>query len=585
MEETIATGNTIVPLEQLSEEEWKLALSRYYIIAPLIHDEPEHTIASVARKAKVTRQTIYRWLNKFVQTQSVSSLLDRDTRGGKGQKRIGPDVEDIIAKVMREKYMDVQKRSVKKICIEVALECRKAGIPASNSTTVWRRITAINEEEKLKHRYDHTVARNRFEAIKAAFPDADYPLAAVQIDHTKLDILVVDEAGRQPVGRPWITLAIDVYSRMVVGFYISLDPPGFLGTGLCLSHAILPKELWLSRLDVPGKWPCHGVMRSLYMDNAREFRGKALERACQEYGIEINFRPVTQPHYGGHIERLMGTMLQEIHALPGTTFSNISDRKHYDSEAKACFTLTELERWVAEFVVGVYHQRKHSGIGMAPIARWSDGILGNDQQIGIGVDHRDMDELKLKLDFMPYEERTVQRSGVSIDGIMYYGDILRKWIHAYKQPHSMDRTKKTFAFKRDPRDISTVYFFDPDTEQYYDIHYRNTSHPSMTIWEHREVLRTLQERGVKRIDENIIFDTYTRLKNIENQATSSAAMAKKRRNQTRKQYANTGSIKNQFMHIVEPEEEATGFKYDPNTVYLPFEDIEYDPFNQLKSRD
>ena len=584
MEETISTGSSNMLLDQLTEEEWKLALSRYYIIAPLLHSETGHTIASVARKNKVTRQTIYRWLERFVETQSVSSLLNQDK--GRNDNRIAGDQEAIISKIISERYLTKQKLSISRIKLEIAIECRKAGVPTSNYATVWRRVHAISEEQKLASRRDPIIARNRYNPLEGSFPNADHPLAAVQIDHTKLDILVVDEITRQPVGRPWITLAIDVYSRMVVGFYISLDPPGFLGTGLCLSNAILPKELWLSRLEVPGKWPCHGVMRSLYMDNAKEFRGKGLERACQQYGIEINFRPVTQPHYGGHIERLMGTVLTEIHALPGTTFSNIDDRKYYDAEAKACLTLTELEGWVAEFIVGVYHQRMHKGIGTSPLVRYNDALLGIGDELGIGVDHRQFDEYKLKLDFMPYEERTVQRHGVSIDGIMYYGDILRKWIHAYNNPHSLDRTKKKFAFKRDPRDISTVYFFDPDTEQYYELHYRNTGRPSMTIWEHREVMRTLKERGISRIDEQVIFDTYERLRNIETNAATTAAVAKRRRNQTRKHYATTGSIKNQFMHVVgsEPAEEKTEFKYDPNTVYLPFEDIEHDPFNQLKSR-
>lgn len=585
MEETVVPVNTARELSHLSDADWNAALMRYHIIAPLLNNEPKVTINGIAKKSGFSRMTIYRWIEKFTLTQSVSSLVDIPKKGGEGQSRVAYNIEELIQLVINNKFLNNQKLTIKETCIEVALKCRAAGLPAPHYDTIRRRINQLSEEKKLESRYNSSTARNKYNPLQGNFPGADYPLAAVQIDHTKLDIMVVDEIHRESVGRPWITLAIDVYSRMVVGFYISLDPPGALGTGLCLSHAILPKELWLSQLDVPGKWPCQGIMKSLYMDNAREFRGRVLERACQEYGIEINFRPVTKPHYGGHIERLMGTVLKAIHALPGTTFSNIKDRKHYDSEAKACFTLPELEKWVAEFIVGVYHQRKHAGIGTTPIARYNEGIQGNSQQIGVGKDIRMIDELKLKLDFMPFEERTVQRYGVSIDGISYYGDILRKWIHAYNQPHSMDRSKKKFAFKRDPRDISTIYFYDPQTEQYYDIHYRNTSYPSITIWEHREVLRVLRERGIARVDENIIFETYARLRNMENNAVSNTASARRRRNQTRKNYATTNSIKNQFLRVVEQDNEPEPeFKYDPNTVYLPFEDLEHDPFNQLKSR-
>src|SRR5215471_20098288 len=45
--------------------------------------------------------------------------------------------------------------------------------------------------------------------------------APVQIDHTEIDIIVVDELARTPLpGRPWLTLAIDVFSRVVTGLHV-----------------------------------------------------------------------------------------------------------------------------------------------------------------------------------------------------------------------------------------------------------------------------------------------------------------------------------------------------------------------------
>src|SRR5271166_5640240 len=46
------------------------------------------------------------------------------------------------------------------------------------------------------------------------------PAKAGQIDHAQLDVLVVDEDERHTLGRPWLTLAIDVASRAVSGFYV-----------------------------------------------------------------------------------------------------------------------------------------------------------------------------------------------------------------------------------------------------------------------------------------------------------------------------------------------------------------------------
>lgn len=566
-----AEGIDIKTVSDVSESDWHIALKRYQIIEPLLNNKPGVTAELVAGHAGIGRMTVFRWLKRYRETGSILSLVDQMNDRGKGNSLLDPEVEEIMSSIINKRFLYEQKLNVTKISLEVTLACRQSGLKAPHYLTVLNRINLLTAEQKLASRQHFTAARNRFEPNQGNFPDAEYPLAAVQIDHTLLDILVVDELHRQPVGRPWITMAIDIYSRMIVGFYISLDPPGALGTGLCLSHAILPKALWLTDLDVKGNWPCSGVMRSIYLDNAKEFHGLMLERACQEYNIEINFRPVTKPHYGGHIERLLGTILGELHALPGTTFSNIKDRKYYDAEGKACFTIKELEKWLATFIVGVYHQREHAALGESPISRYTAGISGTGS-IGTGRFEVPKNEQKVRLDFMPFVERSVQRYGVSIDSIAYYGDVLRKWIHAYEDPTARYKAKRMFTFKRDPRDISCIYFFDPELQSYFRIPYRNTAHPAITIWEHKKIMRVLRQRGVAQIDEDMIFNTYEELRRMEAEAVNSAAVARRRRNQARKKYATDTSAKHLPQRENEFEEPVA--KVDFTKKYLPFEDIE-----------
>ncbi len=75
---------------------------------------------------------------------------------------------------------------------------------------------------------------------------------------------------------------------------------------------------------------------------------RALRRGCEQYGIAIDYRPVRTPHYGGHIERLIGTMMGKVHLLPGTTFSNVHVKGDIDPGKTAAMTLDELERWLGE---------------------------------------------------------------------------------------------------------------------------------------------------------------------------------------------------------------------------------------------
>jgi putative transposase len=374
--------------------------------------------------------------------------------------------------------------------------------------------------------------RDKYAPIQGAFPGADWPLAVVQIDHTPVDLILVDDVSRRPVGRPWITLAIDVFSRMVAGFYVSFDPPGAMAVGLCLAHAILPKDTWLTQHNIATPWPVWGVMSTVHADNGKEFRGTMLRKACQEYGMHLHWRPVARPHFGGHIERLLGTLNHEIHNLPGSTFSNPQARGAYNSDQHAAMTLSELERWLAITIVEIYHQRRHREIGTTPLQKYEEGIFGSEERPGRGLPDRLLAETRLRLDLMPYAERTVQPHGITIDEIQYYDDTLRPWISAADPSDGRGKRKRKFIIRRDPRDISRVYFYDPELKQYFEIPYRHTAHPPISVWELRAARRRLKEEGQKAVNEELLFDAYHRLRVLETEAiheTKKARRAAQRR--------------------------------------------------------
>ena len=83
-----------------------------------------------------------------------------------------------------------------------------------------QRVAALPDRLKLEKRKNRKAAAERYEPIKGHFPGADYPLAVAQIDHTPMNVIVVDEEHRQPIQRPFLTVVIDVFSRTVLGFAI-----------------------------------------------------------------------------------------------------------------------------------------------------------------------------------------------------------------------------------------------------------------------------------------------------------------------------------------------------------------------------
>jgi putative transposase len=56
------------------------------------------------------------------------------------------------------------------------------------------------------------------------------------------------------MGRPWITVAFDIATRVVLGFALRLEPPSATSVGLALAMACLPKDQWLRiiTLTSPG---------------------------------------------------------------------------------------------------------------------------------------------------------------------------------------------------------------------------------------------------------------------------------------------------------------------------------------------
>jgi putative transposase len=194
-------------------------------------------------------------------------------------------------------------------------------------------------------------------------------------------------------------------------------------------------------------------------------------------------------------------------------------------------TMSEFEKWLVTYITGVYHQREHSGLMTSPIQQYERGILGTDEMPGRGLPRRIVDEDRLRLDLMPFFERTVQPYGVVVDEVHYYSDVLRRFVNA-KEPEQ-PRTKRKFIFRRDPRDISTLYFYDPEVKDYFRIPYRDMAHSPMSIWEFREARRRLEKEGVKEINEGLIFRSYEQMRVIEEQARIETKHVRRKNQQRR----------------------------------------------------
>lgn len=237
----------------------------------------------------------------------------------------------------------------------------------------------------------------------------------------------------------------------------------------------------------------------------------------------------------------------------------------------AALTISALEEWFARYVAGVYHQEIHSALLTSPIKQYEKGIFGTKDIPGRGLPYQIHDEDRLRLDLMPAEKRTIQEYGVVIDFIHYYSGVLNK--HINEQDENSTKKRK-FIFKRDPRNISRIYFFDPDLNEYFKIPYRDTSQPPMSIWEYRKVRRRLEALGKEDIDEQLIFQTFKEMRAIE-EREARMTKSKRRDAQRRRQHRQIEEPKMADERHRDLPERNESDELEDVPVVEPFDEMEY----------
>ena len=504
-------------LADLSEKEWEIASQRLTIVLGLqkIPNRTRADVEAAGRIAKVDASTVYDWITAFEIRRSVTDLVPSKPGPKKGLKRLVPEVEQIITSVIDAVFLNKTPMQISRVVKEIAIACRKAGVPAPAPNTVRARISGLDPEQVLIRQGRRERAKNKFRVIRGNFPDEGTAMAVIQMDHTPANVEVVDEVYRRTIGRPWITLAIDVHTRVVCGIYISMEEPSVLAVAMCMINIVTKKDAYLAELEVLGSWPVHGKPGRIYVDNGKDFKSKAFARACVEHGIGLEHRPGGRPNWGGHIERLMKTTSDQINSLPGTTFSNPKQRAETNSEANASMTLREFEAYMVDWVVNQYNCGLHTQIDMSPVYAFRRSVIGSDQTPGTGLSEID-DARKFRLDFLPYEERTVSRHGVQIDYVLYWDDVLKSRVnenHYIIEGNARARAaSKSYIFRFDPRDMSVLFFWDPDARVHYEIHYRDLSRPAVSRFEIRRAKELRREEGQANISEDDLFKTIERLR-------------------------------------------------------------------------
>ncbi|MCZ2405004.1 DDE-type integrase/transposase/recombinase [Paenarthrobacter sp. Z7-10] len=379
--------------------------------------------ARIAAESGVPLRTLSRWASKD-RSDSTSHGLERPRRVDRGTRRIVPElIETIEALALRR-----PEPSSAFIHRRVSDIARDRGLAGPSYSSVRMVIAALDPGLRTLAQQGDAAYRDRFEVVFRR--NAGHPNEQWQVDHTLLDVEVLDKAGT-PV-RPWLTIVLDDYSRGIAGYTVFIGAPTAEQTSLALHQAV-------NRKANPA-WPICGLPEVLYSDHGSDFTSARLERVCLDTHIRLIHSRIGVPQGRGKIERFYGTVTTELLPhLPG----HIPHGTNGHPITAPTLTLGQLDGIFEQFIVTDYNERPHSQTGEAPSQRWAaSGFIPRSP-----AHLEDLDLLLLTA----AATRKVQRDGIQFASTRYVSPVLAAYVG------------ENVTVRFNPRDVAEIRVYFEDT--------------------------------------------------------------------------------------------------------------------------
>jgi putative transposase len=378
------------------------------------------SVAAISKETGLSARRIRELARRFRVSPIAESLAPRPRGPKPGTKHAPPAILAAIDQEIEDSFLHRPRPSVREAANQIRslliadngdYRFNRDDVPSAR--TIERLIGEISEPH-LARMTMGSKQRTAYEPHPGEYQSRGF-LDLVQMDHSPANVMLVDSVRREALGRPWVTLLIEVWSRCILGFYVSFGDPSIFRCGRAVANALLSKQPLLTSLGIADEYPMHGFFKRLHADHAGSHRAEVFRSACHAYGIDPDVRPRGPAHFGGHIERLIGTMCEKMLLLPGATGGDVTKRDGHDVEAAATMTIEEFERWFVREICR-YHHTPHDGLGrIAPAQRWQDGAAEHGALVPLGID-----VVQLTRRFLPWVERTITAGGVRIDHRRYW---------------------------------------------------------------------------------------------------------------------------------------------------------------------
>ncbi len=421
--------------------------------------------------------------------------------GGRGKSRRNglwnrhPHLHQLMEEAIQIVYLNMARRPISAVTRRVLEDLQRLNsrLPAGQAVpipresalarAIARRIAQLDPWEVDRQRWGRKIAdsRHKFRQTRQL---ATRILQRVELDHSPLKVVVGSQAG--PIGQPWLTILIDYYSRLVVGFCLGFEPPSYGVIMESLRQAILPKTGLQERYPrIQGIWPCCGLPEKLVCDRGSDLTSKDLEQAAFQLGIELDFNPPRTPHLKGTVESFFDGLNNQLAAsLPGRTFRNWADRADYKPDDGPFLTYEALLEVIHLHLIDVYSIVKHPTSTMTRLEMWQDSAAIHPPCLPASSE--DLLVLLAKR-----AERTLTTRGIELGGMFYTSDelmALRAELAAGN--HRADR----ISVRYNPWDLGAVWIVSPVDGSFLKATAIDSVMQGMTNYQWKVLKRAVRER-------------------------------------------------------------------------------------------
>jgi putative transposase len=406
------------PLTSLTETQRTQALERFALLRPALEGEISQT--QLAREHQIPLSTMQRWIKQY-REKGLAGLANA-RRSDKGKSRRLPEQAVHLVEGLA---LQTPPRSAASIHRQVTGIAKTQGWKPPSYARVRQIIKSLDPALVTLAHQGAAAYREEFDLLYRR--EATHANAIWQADHTPLDVLLLDEAGKP--ARPWLTVIEDDYSRAIAGYRISFQEATALTTALTLRTAI-----W--RKDDP-RWHVCGIPTVFYTDHGSDFTSKHMEQVAADLPMELIFSQVKVPRGRGKVERFFRSVNELLlQDLPGYAPEGYKG-------AEARLTLAAFEQRFRTWLLEEYHTRVHSETKCAPTERWEAG--GFLPHLPHSLEHLDLLLLTVA------KTRRVQQDGIRFQGYRYIEPTLAGYV------------KEEVLIRYDPADLAEIRVYHQDS--------------------------------------------------------------------------------------------------------------------------